>query len=49
MGMRIRKKWDLPSEQSGALALLAVAFFVGGTAGCQIGRASCRERVEVIV
>ena len=34
MGMRIRKKWDLPSEQSGALALLAVAFFVGGTAGC---------------
>ncbi len=34
MGMRIRKKWDLPSEQSGALALLAVAFFVGGAAGC---------------
>lgn len=34
MGMRIRKKWDLPSEQSGALAILAVSFLLGGTAGC---------------
>lgn len=33
MGMRI-KKWDLPSEQSGALAILAIAFLIGGVAGC---------------
>lgn len=34
MGMRIRKKWDLLSEQSGALILLAIAFLAGGAAGC---------------
>ena len=34
MGMRIRKKWDLPSEQFSALAVLAAAFLIGGLAGC---------------
>lgn len=34
MGMRIRKKWDLPSEQCRALAVLAIAFLIGGVAGC---------------
>lgn len=34
MGMRIRKKLDLPSEQRTALALLAAAFLIGGIAGC---------------
>lgn len=33
MGMRIRKKWDLPSEQIAALAILALSFLAGGTAG----------------
>lgn len=33
MGMRIRKKWDLLSEQAGALAILAVCFLLGGAAG----------------
>ena len=31
--MRI-KKWDLPSEQSGALVVLGIAFLLGGGAGC---------------
>lgn len=34
MGMRIRKKWDLPSEQNGALAVLGITFLLGGGAGC---------------
>ena len=34
MGMRMRKKWDLPSEQTGALAVLGIAFLLGGGAGC---------------
>ena len=34
MGVRIRKNWDLPSEQGGALAVLAIAFLAGGAAGC---------------
>lgn len=34
MGARVRKKWDLPSEQRTALAVLAAAFLIGGTAGC---------------
>lgn len=33
MGMRIRKKWDLPSDQTVALVILAVAFLLGGIAG----------------
>lgn len=40
MGMRIRKKWDLPSEQNGALAVLAVAFLLGGAAGCLLAALS---------
>jgi len=32
--MRFREKWDLPSEQSGALVILAAAFLIGGAAGC---------------
>lgn len=34
MGTRIRKKWDLPSEQRTALAVLSISFLIGGTAGC---------------
>lgn len=34
MGIRIRKKWDLPSEQGRALVVLAIAFLIGGMAGC---------------
>lgn len=30
----MRKKWDLPPEQGGALAILGIAFLLGGTAGC---------------
>lgn len=33
MGMRIRKKWDLPSEQTVALVMLAAAFLLGGITG----------------
>ena len=47
MGMRIRKKWDLPSEQVGALVILSAAFLVGGAAGCLFaslsGGAGARE------
>ena len=34
MGKRGRKKWDLPREQAGALAVLGGCFFLGGGAGC---------------
>lgn len=34
MGMKIGEKWDLPSGQNGALAVLGVAFLLGGGAGC---------------
>ena len=34
MGKRIGKKWDLPLEQNGALAVLGIAFLLGGGAGC---------------
>ncbi len=40
MGMRIRKRWDLPSEQTGALAVLSAAFLFGGTAGCLLAALS---------
>lgn len=47
MGMRIRKKLDLPSEQRTTLALLSIAFLIGGTAGCLLavlsGKASADE------
>ena len=34
MGMRIRKKWDWPSEQSRALVVLSISFLIGGMIGC---------------
>lgn len=37
MGMRIRKKWDLPSEQYSGLVVLAIAFLTGGAVGCILG------------
>lgn len=40
MGMRIRKKWDLPLEQRAALVVLAVSFLSGGTAGCLLAALS---------
>lgn len=44
--MRIRKKWDLPSEQGGALVLLALAFLAGGAAGCVLAALSSAADVE---
>lgn len=40
MGMRIRKKWDLPSEQSVALAVLGAAFLLGSGVGCLLAALS---------
>ena len=40
MGMRMRKKWDLPPEQGCALAVLAAAFLIGGVAGCLLAALS---------
>lgn len=40
MGMRIRKKWDLPSEQGAALLVLALSFLAGGLAGCLLAALS---------
>lgn len=34
MGLRIRRKWDLLSEQAAGLAVLGIAFLLGGGAGC---------------
>ena len=34
MGMKIRKKWDLPLERRAALLVLAAAFLLGGGAAC---------------
>lgn len=34
MGLRIRKKWDLLSEQTAALAVLGIVFLIGGGVGC---------------
>ena len=44
--MRIRKKWDLPSEQTGALAVLSLAFLVGGSAGCFLAALSGKSGAE---
>lgn len=44
--MRIRKKWDLPSEQSGALVLLALSFLAGGVFGCVLAALSSGAGVE---
>lgn len=46
MGMRIRKKWDLQSEQSRALVVLAVAFSIGGIAGCILAALSGGDGAE---
>lgn len=34
MGVKLRKKWDLPSEQRTALAVLGTLFLAGGVGGC---------------
>lgn len=34
MGAKLRKKWDLPLERRAALAVLAVAFLLGGGVAC---------------
>lgn len=44
--MRIRKKWDWPSEQGSALAVLATAFLLGGTAGCLLAVLSNESGIE---
>lgn len=46
MGMRIRKKWDLPSEQCHGLVVLAIAFLTGGLAGCILGALSSGTGAE---
>ena len=38
--MGMSKKWDLLSEQNGALAVLAAAFLTGGAAGCLLAALS---------
>ncbi len=38
--MGTSKKWDLLSEQNGALAVLAAAFLTGGAAGCLLAALS---------
>ena len=42
--MGMSKKWDLLSEQNGALAVLAAAFLTGGAAGCLLAALS-REAI----
>ena len=44
--MGMRKKWDLQSEQSRALAVLAVAFLFGGVAGCVLAALSGESGAE---
>lgn len=34
VGKRVRKKWDLPSEQMAAMAALGALFLLGGVLGC---------------
>lgn len=46
MGMRIRKKWDLPSEQGIALAVLSISFLMGGAAGCFLAALSSGAGAE---
>lgn len=38
--MGMRKKWDLPSGQCRALVVLAIAFLMGGMAGCVLAALS---------
>lgn len=46
MGLRIRKKWDLLSEQTAALAVLGIAFLLGGGAGCLFAALSSGEGAQ---
>ena len=46
MGVRLRKKWDLPSEQRAALAVLGTLFLLGGGAGCLFAALSDGEGAE---
>lgn len=46
MGVRLRKKWDLPSEQRAALAILGTLFLLGGGAGCLFAALSDGEGAE---
>ena len=40
------KKWDLPPGQGGALAVLSVAFLLGGGAGCVLAAVSSGEGAQ---
>lgn len=46
MGLRIRKKWDLLSEQTAALAVLGITFLLGGGAGCLFAALSSGEGAQ---
>jgi len=46
VGKRIVKKWDLPSGQSGALAVLGLVFALGGAAGCVLAAFAGGEGAE---
>ena len=46
MGTRMRKKWDLLSEQNGALAVLSVLFLAGGGIGCLFAAVSGKEGAQ---
>lgn len=46
MGMKLRKKWDLPSEYRISLAILVAAFFLGGAGGCLFAALSSGEGAQ---
>ena len=46
MGKKLQKKWDLPSEQTAALVVLAAAFLLGGGLGCLFAALSSGSGAE---
>ena len=48
MGMKIRKKWDLPPEQGGALAAVSLPFVLGGLAGALLAAVSDGAGLEAL-
>lgn len=48
MGKRIRKKWDLPSEQGVSLLALGSSFLLGGCVGCLTAALSSGEGAGIL-
>lgn len=42
----MRKKWDLPPEQGGALTVLSIVFLLGGVAGCLFAAVSSEAGLQ---